>query len=99
MYMRPILFIAFIAMFSLNVNAQISTPEKGTVWIYEYTNVSICGPIQAIYERDTVLAGKSAMVFNETLYNICNHPNDDKLIDTINWGSNIIAIEDSLVWY
>ena len=39
------------------------------------------------------------MVFEETLFDIWNDPGDEKLIDTINWGLNILTIEDSLVWY
>jgi hypothetical protein len=94
-----ILFSSLTILLSFGVNAQISKPEKGTIWVYDYSNVSACGPIKAVYDRDTVLAGKSAMVFNETFYNRCTNPNDNKPIDTLNWGSNIIAIEDSLVWY
>tara|TARA_B110000238_G_scaffold75933_1_gene83641 strand:- start:159 stop:1064 length:906 start_codon:yes stop_codon:yes gene_type:complete len=99
--MKTCKFLAFslFVLFHTLAFAQIAIPEKGTIWVYDYSNVSACGPIKAVYDRDTVLAGKSAMVFNETFYNICTHTNDNKPIDTLNWGSNIIAIEDSLVWY
>lgn len=79
--------------------AQISMPEKGTTWIYDYSNVSACGPIHSVYDRDTFLAGKKAIVQKQTLYNICTHPYDNKAIDTLSWLSNIFAIEDSVVWY
>ena len=91
--------LAITLVFSMGANAQIKAPEKGSVWVYDYANVSACGPIKSVYERDTLLAGKNAMIFEETLYNKCTHPQDNKSIDTIGWGANIIAIEDSLVWY
>lgn len=96
--MKHLFCFAAITIFCIS-NAQIKTPTKGSTWIYDYANVSAGGPLVAKYDKDTLLDGKNAMVFKEILFDIWNDPGDEKLIDTINWGLNILTIEDSLVWY
>jgi hypothetical protein len=75
----------------ITVQAQITVPEKGSEWVYSYENISACGALVAIYKSDTTLAGKSAMVLKETLYNACTFP-EKPYADTLTFGQNIIAI-------
>lgn len=91
-----ILFISFLFLNDLSY-AQISKPEKGSIWVYNYQNIAHCGPIIGKYIGDTLLHNKNAMVISQTFYNKCVDPGQPK-IDTIKWGMNFIAIEDSVVW-
>jgi hypothetical protein len=74
--------------------AQISKPEKGSKWVYDYSNAGSFGPKMASYDRDSLLEGKLAMVLDETFYELAN---PQKQI--YYYVGNIVAIEDSLVWY
>ncbi|MDA8886081.1 hypothetical protein N8368_05330, partial [Bacteroidia bacterium] len=93
------LLVAVFIFFAFGANSQIKTPEKGTVWVYDYSNAGIGGPLVALYDRDTVLAGKQAIIFEQTLYNRYTVPGEPK-IETIHWDTHIIGIEDSAVlWW
>ncbi len=96
---RTNILFSLLFLVSLCVDAQIAKPEKGSVWVFNYSNAGIGGPLVAVYDRDTVLVGKQAMIFKQTLFNRYKHPNDPKR-DTIDWSQNIIALEDSAVlWW
>jgi hypothetical protein len=95
--MRDLFCFAAITIFCIS-NAQIKTPEKGSEWIYNYSNVNSGGPLVANYTKDTFLSGKNAMVFEKTLYDIYDYFNEGK-IDTLKGVGNIISTEDSLVSY
>lgn len=98
MNLRPLLFTVLIAVFSLNANAQIATPEKGTTWIYDYGNIGSRGPVLAYCDRDTMIDGKSAIVLDETFYDTYRDPGKPE-IDTIKRLGSILYIEDSTVFY
>lgn len=92
--------LVVLAVFSFfsGLFAQISNPEKGSRWIYDYVNLNSCGPIISTYSRDSLVAGKTAMVFDAKYYDVCQEP-QEPLIDSFRYVANIIVIEDSLVWY
>ncbi len=95
--MRSLFF--FTTLFLIcTANAQIKTPTNGSTWIYDYVNISFRGPLVAMYTKDTLLSGKNALVFKETLYDVYDYLNEGKT-DTLKGEGNIIAIEDSLVSY
>lgn len=95
--MRHLFCFAAIAIFCIS-NAQVKTPTKGSTWIYDYVNIGSCGPLVAEHTKDTFLSNKNAMVFEETLYNVCLFGNAGG-VDTLKGEGNIIAIEDSMVFY
>jgi hypothetical protein len=78
----------------ITVSAQIETPEKGSKWVYNYVNAGSRGPIIASYDRDSILGGKSARVIDESFYEQA-----DPRKQVYNYIGNILAIEDSIVWY
>ena len=88
------LLLTVVLFFTLGLNAQVVTPEKGSKWVYNYVNASSRGPKIATYERDSILQGKSALVFDETFYEQANPRKQ-----VYNYVGNIISIEDSLVMY
>jgi hypothetical protein len=82
--------------YSKNTCGQITTPQIGTEWVYDCSNVMTGGPLVAVYTKDTFIEGNSAMLFEQTLYNVFTMDNS---IDTIKWNPNMIYVEDSLVFY
>ena len=80
------------------MSAQISTPEKGSVWVYKYRNIGSRGPIYATYERDTFLGGKDALVIEEKLYDTYTYSGRPDIVIRTLTGKRL-AIEDSVVYY
>ena len=100
MNIRPILFLALIATFSFNSMEQISTPEKGSVWIYKHSNLSSRGPVLSTCERDSVVGGKNALIVSEKLYDVYKYsgePEPGLVIRTLT--GKILATEDSVIYY
>jgi len=92
------LLLALAPFFTISANAQVATPEKGSVWIYKYGNIGSRGPVLANYDRDTMIDGKSAIVLDETFYDTYRDPGKPE-IDTIKRLGSILYIEDSTVFY
>lgn len=97
MKIKILLLLALLSNM-VSTQAQIVIPEKGSEWVYHYTNLNVCGPIVATYASDTLLAGKTAMVIAQTLYDVCQEP-QEPAVDSIKGIGNVLVIEDSLVMY
>ena len=82
MKLRLSLFAVFIVALFLNASAQISTPEKGSVWVYKYGNIRSRGPVFSTYKRDSMIGGRSAIVLDETFYDTYRDPGKPD-IDTV----------------
>ncbi|MFB1003956.1 MAG: hypothetical protein QMC70_07460 [Bacteroidia bacterium] len=98
MKLRLSLFAVFIFALFLNASAQISTPEKGSIWIYKYGNIGSRGPVFSIYKRDSTIGGRSAIVLDETFYDTYRDPGKPD-IDTISRLGSILCLKDSTVFY
>lgn len=94
MTLRLLLFTVLTSVFSVNVNAQIAIPKKGSVWIYDYVNAGSRGPKISSYDRDTMLGGKPALVLDGTFYELAN-----PRMETFNYAGCMVTIDDSLVSY
>jgi hypothetical protein len=98
MNLRSLLFTVLVSVFSLNVNAQIATPEKGSKWVYDYGNIGSRGPVLATYERDSIIDGKKSLIISERLYDVYTNPGKPELVIRKLTGKTL-AIEDSVVYY
>jgi len=87
-----------IIILSTPCYAQISTPEKGSKWVYHHSNIASFGPLFSTYKRDTLIGDKSAIVLDETFYDVYRDPGKPN-IDSFSDVGNIIFIEDSVVQY
>jgi len=93
-------FSAFslFVLFNTFAFAQISKPEKGSVWVYEYRNIGSRGPVLSTYDRDSTVGGKNGMVISEKLYDVYTDPGRLNLVIRTLTGK-ILYIEDSVVYY
>jgi hypothetical protein len=90
--------VASALLFSMVSNAQIKTPEKGSIWVYNYSNLIYGGPIVAIYDRDSVILGKTTLVLNETTYLAAGGSGNPDIDTAIRIGA-LLHIVDSVVFY
>ena len=82
----------------VNIFGQISKPEKGSKWVYEYRNIGSRGPVLSTYDRDSTVGGKNGMVISEKLYDV--YTDSGKLnLEIRTLTGKILYIEDSVVYY